>query len=84
MNSSVFWDIIPCISLRVNIDVSEEHIASIFRFKTKPSKKPETKIFCLLSASWWLLAWFTLKPENRVDMFHRDLLWRSLPCLGVG
>jgi hypothetical protein len=36
MKSSIFWDITSCSPLKVN--VLEEHIASTFRSKKKPSK----------------------------------------------
>jgi hypothetical protein len=43
LKSIIFWDIMPCSPLRVN-DVSEEHIASIFRVEKKPSDF--TLVFC--------------------------------------
>jgi hypothetical protein len=49
--SSVFWDILPCSPLNVT-DVSEEHVASIFRTEEG---------LCLLFAPSWCLAWLILR-----------------------
>jgi hypothetical protein len=38
MKSTIFWDMMPCSSLSFN-DVSEEHIASIFRVEEISSAK---------------------------------------------
>jgi hypothetical protein len=43
------------------IDFSEEHSVSIFTVKCKPSN--EQRGLCLLLASYWSLAWLTLKME---------------------
>jgi hypothetical protein len=50
MKSINFWDITPCNPLGVT-DVSEEHIASIFRIEEIRSARNQ-------QASRWLACWF--------------------------
>jgi hypothetical protein len=40
MKSSIFWDVTPC-SLLSSTDVSEEHIASIFRVEEIIQQEPD-------------------------------------------
>jgi hypothetical protein len=64
MKSSIFWDITPC--RPVKADVLEEHTASVFRLKIKPSNKPE------LSRQQAKLGWI-VKPEDGGDVFLRNV-----------
>jgi hypothetical protein len=68
MKSTAFWVVIPCIRRKPH--VSEEHIATIFRVKSKPSKKPlEDQVavgFC------WMFGLF-LSLVDGGDIFLPDI-----------
>jgi hypothetical protein len=57
MKSSVFYDMTPCSQLKVN-NVSEEHVASIFRVAEYAKHETSVKAGGKLS---WFLAWRILR-----------------------
>jgi hypothetical protein len=74
LKSSIFLDITPCSPFEVT-DVSEEHVASIFR--VEQYSKQETTMESMGSACYLLRAGFLLglfsDPEDGGDMFFRNI-----------
>jgi hypothetical protein len=71
LKSTIFWDIKPCSPL--STDVSEEHIASIFRVEKISWARNQREI------RWQAIpqiAYF-FDPADRGDMFLRNVGWHS-------
>jgi hypothetical protein len=58
MKSTVFWDVTPCSP--ETSDVSEEHIASIFRVEEQA--KQETNELQLADCFSWFVTLFVFRP----------------------
>jgi hypothetical protein len=70
MNSTVFWNITLCSPLK-STDVSEEHIASIFRVEEKAEQETRARLATFFRAGVLLDLFFD--PEDGDDTFLRNV-----------